>query len=78
LQGPGYVDLDLRWSRDFSLRKGKTKDDGVKMTLGVDAFNVLNQVNYVSFVGNLRSPFLGQAVAAQPARRLQLSFRVKF
>lgn len=78
LQGPGYVDLDLRWSRDFSLSKGKKKDDGVKATLGVDAFNVLNQVNYVSFIGNLRSPFFGQAVAAQPARRLQLSFRVKF
>jgi hypothetical protein len=78
LQGPGYVDLDLRWSRDFSLRKGKKKDDGVKATLSVDAFNVLNQVNYVSFVGNLRSPFFGQAVAAQLARRLQLSFRVKF
>jgi hypothetical protein len=78
LQGPGYVDLDLRWSRDFSLSKGKNKDDGVKATLAVDAFNVLNQVNYVSFVGNLRSPFFGQAVAAQPARRLQLSFRVKF
>jgi outer membrane receptor protein involved in Fe transport len=78
LQGPGYFDLDLRWSRDFSLHKGKKKDEGVKATLALDAFNVLNQVNYVSFVGNLRSPFFGQAVAAQPARRLQLSFRVKF
>jgi outer membrane receptor protein involved in Fe transport len=78
LQGPGYVDLNLRWSRDFSLSKGKKKDEGVKATLAVDAFNVLNQVNYVSFVSNLRSPFFGQAVAAQPARRLQLSFRVKF
>lgn len=78
LQGPGYTDLDLRWSRDFSLIKGKKKDEGVKAALAVDAFNVLNQVNYVSFVGNLRSPFFGQAVTAQPARRLQISFRVKF
>jgi hypothetical protein len=78
LQGPGYMDLDLRWSRDFSVLKGKKKDEGVKATLAVDAFNVLNQVNYASFVGNLRSPFFGQAVAAQPARRLQLSFRIKF
>lgn len=78
LEGPGYTDLDLRWSRDFSVVEGKKKDEGVKATLAVDAFNVLNQVNYVSFVGNLRSPFFGQAVAAQPARRLQLSFRLKF
>jgi len=78
LEGPGYMDLDLRWSRDFSLTKGKKKDEGIKATIAIDAFNVLNQVNYVSFVGNLRSPFFGQAVAAQPARRLQLSFRLKF
>jgi outer membrane receptor protein involved in Fe transport len=78
LQGPGYTDLDLRWSRDFSLVKGKKKDEGVKATVALDAFNVLNQLNYVSFIGNLRSPFFGQAVAAQPARRLQLSFRLKF
>jgi outer membrane receptor protein involved in Fe transport len=78
LQGPGYADLDLRWSRDFFLVKGKKKDEGVKATLALDAFNVLNRVNYASFVGNLNSPFFGRAVAAQPPRRLQLSFRVKF
>jgi hypothetical protein len=78
LQGPAYADLDLRWSRDFTVRKGKKKDEGVKATLAVDAFNVLNQVNYGSFIGNLSSPFFGQAVAAQPPRRLQLSFRLKF
>ena len=78
LQGPGYADVDLRWSRDFFLVKGKKKDEGVKATLALDAFNVLNRVNYMSFVGNLSSPFFGRAVAAQPPRRLQLSFRVKF
>ncbi len=78
LQGPGFVDLDLRWSRDFSLRRGKMKDDGVKGTFALDAFNVLNKVNYSSLIGNLSSPFFGQAIAAQPPRRLQLSFRLKF
>jgi hypothetical protein len=78
LQGPAYADLDLRWWRDFSVRKGKKKDEGVKATLAVDAFNVLNGVNYSSLTGNLSSPFFGQAVAAQPPRRLQLSFRLKF
>jgi hypothetical protein len=78
LQGPAYADLDLRWSRDFSLRKGKQKDDGVKATIALDAFNVLNEVNYGIFIGNLNSPFFGRAIAAQPPRRLQLSFRLKF
>lgn len=78
LQGPAYADLDLRWSRDFSVRKGKKKDEGVKATLAVDAFNVLNEVNYSSFIGNLSSPFFGQAIASQPPRRLQFSFRLKF
>jgi hypothetical protein len=50
----------------------------VKTTLALDAFNVLNRVNYRSFVGNLSSPSFGRAVAARAPRRLQLSFRVKF
>jgi outer membrane receptor protein involved in Fe transport len=78
LQGPAYADLDLRWSRDFSLRKGKKKDEGVKATLAVDAFNVLNEVNYSSLIGNLSSPFFGRAITSQPPRRLQFSFRLKF
>jgi hypothetical protein len=78
LQGPAYADLDLRWSRDFSVRKGTKKDDGVKATLAVDAFNVLNEVNYTGFIGNLSSPFFGRAIAAQPSRRMQFSFRLKF
>lgn len=78
LQGPGYADIDLRWSRDFGLTKSKKKDGGLKATLGIDAFNVLNHVNYSAFIGNLSSPFFGRAIAAQPPRRLQLSFRLRF
>jgi hypothetical protein len=78
LQGPSYADLDLRWSRDFIVRKSKKKDGDLKATLALDGFNVLNEVNYSSFIGNLSSPFFGQAIAAQPPRRLQLSLRLKF
>lgn len=77
LQGPGYADLDLRWSRDFFLAHAR-RDKGPTVTLGLDAFNVLNRVNYVSYIGNLSSPFFGQAIAAQPPRRLQASFRLQF
>jgi hypothetical protein len=77
LQGPGYADLDLRWSRDFYLVKAK-KDRGPVATLGLDAFDVMNHVNYQSYVGVLTSPFFGKPVAAQPDRRLQASFRFRF
>jgi len=78
LEGPGYAGIDLRWSRDFVLIKGKKKEGGLIATLAVDAFNILNQVNYSYFIGNLSSPFFGQAIAAQPPRRLQFGFRLKF
>jgi hypothetical protein len=77
LQGPGFAELDVRWSRDFFFVKSK-KDKGPAAPIGMDAFNVSNRVNYAGFSGNLSSPFFGRAVAAQPPRRLQLSVRFKF
>ena len=53
-------------------------DKGPVTTVGLDAFNALNHTNYVSYVGTLTSPFFGQAVAANPARRMQISLRFKF
>jgi hypothetical protein len=77
LQGPGYANFDLRLSRDFFLSKDK-KEKGKVITFGLDAFDVINHVNYTSFVGDLSSPFFGQAVSAFPTRRLQLTSRFKF
>ena len=77
LEGPGYADLDLRWSHDFHFNHAK-REKGPAGTFAFDAFNVANRVNYVSYIGNLSSPFFGQAVASQPARRLQLTLRLKF
>jgi hypothetical protein len=78
LQGPGAATLDLRWSREFRLKREKKKDEGPVITLGVDAFNALNRTNYAGFVGNLSSPFFGLPVAARPARRVQLRFSFEF
>jgi outer membrane receptor protein involved in Fe transport len=75
LRGPGYASLDLRWSRDIPL---SAKKEGPAANVGIDAFNVLNRVNYSSYVGTLTSPFFGQAIAAQPPRRVQLLLRFKF
>jgi outer membrane receptor protein involved in Fe transport len=77
LQGPGFAQLDLRWSREFNLQKRKG-DKGATLTLGVNALNVTNRVNYAGYVGNLSSPFFGQAVAARPSRRMQFTLKLAF
>ncbi|HVZ20582.1 MAG TPA: carboxypeptidase regulatory-like domain-containing protein [Vicinamibacterales bacterium] len=76
LQGAGYTELDLRLSRDFAV--GRTGAGARTLSIGVDAFNVLNAVNYSSYVGTITSPRFGQPVAAQAPRELQLSARVTF
>ena len=76
LEGPGYADLDLRWSRDIRLTG--TAKDGSAVTIGVDAFNVLNQVNDSRYIGTITSPFFGRAVAALAPRRMQMSLRFRF
>jgi hypothetical protein len=50
----------------------------VRDQTGVDAFNVLNHVNYSNFVGTRSSPRFGQPVGALPSRQLQFSARIKF
>ena len=77
LEGPGYVGLDLRLSKDFVLDASK-KEKSPKITTAIDAFNVINRVNYSGYIGNLSSPFFGRAIASRPARRLQLSVRCVF
>ena len=78
LQASGSANLDLRWSHAFALGKAKDEDEGKKLTVGVDAFNVLNRVNYTGWVGNISSPFFGQPTSAQAARRFQLTARFEF
>jgi hypothetical protein len=72
----GYSSLDLRASRDLKI--GGPTAAARTLTLAVDAFNLLNEVNYSSFVGTVGSPLFGQPVAALSARQLQFSARIKF
>ena len=71
----GFASLDIRASRDIKLGGGK---DAREVTLGFDAFNVTNRVNYGSFIGTLSSPLFGQPVSARSPRQLQFSARMKF
>jgi carboxypeptidase family protein/TonB-dependent receptor-like protein len=75
LEGPGNAVLDLRIARDFHTSR---KEKGPVLTFSVDSFNLLNRVNYVTYVGNLSSPFFGQPVSAYPARRMQAGLRFRF
>ncbi|MGH9411144.1 MAG: carboxypeptidase regulatory-like domain-containing protein, partial [Vicinamibacterales bacterium] len=76
LQGAGLADLDVRVSRDFHL--GGSGDAARVLTIGLDAFNVLNTVNYTNYVGVITSPLFGQPVSASSPRQLQVSARVTF
>ncbi len=81
LQGPGAATLDLRWSKEIFFKapkKGTKKDEGPAVAIGLSVFNVFNRVNDTGLVGNLSSPFFGLPVAAQPARRVQLTFGINF
>jgi len=73
----GSARLDLRWSREFPLRRGK-KEKGPRATVSLDAFNVLNRVNYTEVVGNLSSPFFGEPVSSQSARQMQATLGFVF
>jgi hypothetical protein len=80
LEGAGAVTLDLRWEKEFALpfAKAASKEDRPHASLSLDAFNVLNRVNFQEFVGDLSSPFFRQPIGAGPARRVQATFKVKF
>ena len=72
LRGPGYFDVDLALSRDFSLRE--------RLTLDVrgEAFNVMNHPNFQAPNGNIASSSFGQITAAFDPRILQASMKLIF
>ncbi len=51
---------------------------GTRLELGVDVFNVFNQVNFKPYIGTLTSPFFGRANAANPARQIQPFAKFRF
>ncbi len=61
-----------------ALSAGSSKIGGLRLDVGIDAFNVLNHVNYKDYVGIQSSRYFGRSNAANPARQLQLSLRLHF
>ena len=70
-----FATLDLHASRAVELGGPKS---GHELTVGADGFNLLNRVNYASYVGIISSPLYGTPVSAQAARQFQLSVGYKF
>jgi hypothetical protein len=58
-------------------KPNKSKDSPT-LTVTVNSFNVFIHPNYVTYVGVLGSPFFGQPVSANPARRTQLNLECRF
>jgi hypothetical protein len=77
LHGPGFLNLDVNLERDFHLSKGKK--EGPTITVALNAFNVLNHVNDVTYIAISPVPInTGYAVEALDPRRIQLNLQFKF
>jgi len=62
--------------RETFLDKGRERGC-VKATLAVDAFNVLNEMNYSGFIGN-SARFLRASHCGATVTKTAISFRLKF
>lgn len=74
---PSYVDLDLRWGHDFAITADK-KDDAPRLGFNAAAFNILNHENPSAIDTVESSPDFGDAVGANPPRRIQMGMRFEF
>jgi hypothetical protein len=80
LLGPGYFQIDLSLSRQFKLLENQS------LEFRVDAFNVINEVNFSTPVTALNSPNFGHITsdilapgsASGDPRILQLSLKYAF
>jgi hypothetical protein len=76
LQGAKRVLLDLQASHDFLLNSKNKK--GRALSVALEGFNLLNHVNYSTYVGVTSSPLFGKPDGTYPARRLQATVNFRF
>jgi hypothetical protein len=70
--GPGSRQLNAQFSRDVRISRART------MTVGLNATNLLNMVNYAAIDTIVNSPTFGQVLSVRPMRSLQATLRVRF
>lgn len=87
--GPSFFQVNLRVSKSFSFdtiggseknSQGKpaAREKRFNLNLSIQAQNIFNHTNFTSFVGNLSSPFFGQANSALAPRRIDVGARLSF
>ncbi len=64
--------------RGFFRRGGPGGEQRFTLEWYVQAYNVFNHVNFTSFDGVLTSPFFGRPLAAEPGRRMETGFWLRF
>lgn len=74
LAGPNFINLDVNLAHDFTFARDKKH----VLTVALNAFNVFNHPNDLTYVGVITSPFFDRGVIAQPPRRMQLDTEFKF
>jgi hypothetical protein len=70
MRGPKLVKLDLSVSKAFRLTAA------TQFQFNGQAFNILNQTNFNNPNGQLGNGAYGTITSAQPARQMQLSFKL--
>jgi hypothetical protein len=74
---PGVVHLDMNLSRAFALNP-KDKDHPRTLPFNARSANLLNHTNVTAVNAVLSSSAIGQPVAAETARRVELGVRFEF
>jgi hypothetical protein len=74
---PGVIHLDMNLSRAFTLNRSD-KDHARTLIFNARSANLLNHTNVTAVNTVVSSSALGQAVAAGPARRVELGVRFEF
>jgi hypothetical protein len=74
---PGVIHLDMNLSRAFILNPND-KSHSRTLTFNVRSANLLNHTNVTAVNTVVSSSALGQAVAAETARRIELGVRLEF
>ena len=70
--GPSYFDLHVTLEKEVPVR------EAMSVRFRVEAFNILNRVNYHQPINNIGDGRFGQAVRTHEPRQFQLSLRVTF
>jgi hypothetical protein len=70
--GPGVRQLNGALTRDVRIGGNRS------VTLGINALNLLNTVQWQALDTNVNSPTFGQVLSARPMRTMTASIRVRF